>query len=548
MFSFSPCPVVAVSLALTLGAGWCREPDVHQPRPAPFFENLGSHHHTVTTDSESAQRYFNQGLILTYAFNHKEAVRAFEAAAKLDPECAMAWWGVALAYGPNINAPMDPASVPKAWLALQKALALKSGVSEREQAYIDALATRYEAEPVEDRSALDAAFAAAMREVASKYPDDLDAAALYAEAIMDTTAWDYWTVNGTLKPSMQEAMAELRRVLSRNPEHPGALHLLIHAVEAGPTPEDALAAADTLRGLVPGAGHLVHMPSHIYVRTGRYHDATEVNLEAAEADETYIASCRAQGFYPGLYYPHNVHFIWFAMTMEGRKDGSLAAAAKASQYALDKRCGAAEGPRLRYLPLLAMARYGMWDDILKRGEPSTELAFDRALSHFARGLALVGKGDASAAEAELEKLRALAASDELKSVDSIYLPAIGIAQVATLTLAGRIAHANGNTDQAITALGQAVAAADALPYMEPPFWHYPIRLTLGSVQLESGASEDAEQTFRDCLDRWPRNGWALFGLEQALRAQERAFAADNVRREFALAWQYAEVTPDLAWY
>jgi len=524
------------------------ETDVDRPRPAPLFDNLGSHHHAITTDSPEAQRYFDQGLVLVYAFNHKEAVRAFEAAAELDPDCAMAWWGGALAYGPNINAPMTVEAVPKAWSALQKAVALKSKASEVERSYIDALATRYQFEPLEDRASLDQAFADAMCKVAAAYPDDLDASTLCAEAIMDTTAWDYWTPEQTLKPSMQEALGYLRHVMMRNPEHPGALHLYIHAVEAGPTPELGLGAADALRGLVPGAGHLVHMPSHIYIRTGRYHDATLVNLEAARADETYIASCRAQGFYPGLYYPHNVHFIWFAMTMEGRKAGAIAAAQKASQYALDKRCGAAEGPRLRYLPLLAMARFGMWDEILRQGEPSRELAFDRALTHYARGIAFAAQEKVPQAEAELGKLTLLADTDELKAFDNVYLPAISIVAVARHALAGRVAQARGEPDGCIQQLQLAVKAADAIPYMEPPFWHYPIRLTLGAVQLQAGKAAAAEQTFRDCMDEWPRNGWALFGLEHALRLQAKTGAADSVRRELGLAWQHADVQPELDWY
>jgi tetratricopeptide (TPR) repeat protein len=443
---------------------------------------------------------------------------------------------------------MEADAVPKAWQALEMAGKLKAGASRVEQAYIEALATRYQPEPMENRSALDQAYADAMRRLAAAYPDDLDASTLCAEAIMDTTAWDYWTPEQTLKPSMKEALSHLRHVMMRNPEHPGALHLYIHAVEAGPTPEQGLGAADALRGLIPGAGHLVHMPSHIYIRTGRYHDATLVNLEAAQADEAYIASCRAQGFYPGLYYPHNVHFIWFAMTMEGRKDGALAAAGKASQYALDKRCGAAEGPRLRYLPLLAMARFGMWDEILRAGEPLCELAFDRALTHYARGIAFAGQGKVPEAEAELTKLKTVAGTDEFKAFDNIYLPAIGIVTVAQHALAGRIAEGRGESEAAIRQLEQAETAADAIPYMEPPFWHYPIRLTSGAIQLEAGKAIEAERAFRECLERWPRNGWALFGLEQALRAQSKQLAADSVHQEFERAWAHADVKPDLRWY
>jgi tetratricopeptide (TPR) repeat protein len=521
--------------------------------PAPLFEGLGEYHHPITTRSALAQRYFDQGLTLCYGFNHPEAIRSFRGALQQDPECAMAHWGIAYASGPHVNKPMDKEDNVRAWGALQKAVALKSKASPLEQAFIDAMARRYQAEFKEDRSDLDKAYAAAMREVAKQYPDDQDAQTLLAEALMDTMPWDYWLKDRSPKPETEEAFAALREVLKRNPNHPGATHFYIHAVEAGPNPELGLPSADRLRTLVPQAGHLVHMPSHIYMRVGQYQDAEQVNQLAVKADRSYIQHCAAQGFYPGVYYPHNQHFLWYATLFEGRSAEALAAARQSETIARDNYCGpnkALEGPRFRHLPWLTLARFGRWNEVLQVPQPpaTNDFLIDRAMWHFTRGLALAARGEPDAAAREQVELAKLAGSDDAKQLDNPNFPASGVLAVADHWLAGKVAEARNDSAATIESLQKAVAAEDALPYMEPAYWPIPTRPTLGAAMLKAGKAADAEQIFREDLKRWPRNGWGLLGLERSLRAQGKSQSADLVRREFEQAWQRADVKLDLTWF
>lgn len=518
--------------------------------PAPLFEGIGDLHHPVTTRSELAQRYFNQGLTIVFGFNHRESMRSFQAAAQADPECAMAYWGIAYANGPHVNAPMFDDQVAAAWDALQRAIALKPKVNQRERDYIDALATRYTEHPVEDRTPYDLAYANAMRELHRKYPDDLDAAVLFAEALMDTMPWDYWTKDLKPKPATVEAIAALESVIARNPDHPGANHFYIHAVEAGPRPQDGIPAADRLATFSSTLGHLVHMPSHIYVRVGEYAKASEVNVLASMADERYIAACRAQGFYPGVYYPHNVHFLWYSRTFEGRSADAIAAAMKVAEYAALELCGTpkVEAVRQRHVPLLAFARFGRWDDILAAPSPEKEFPFDVMMWHYARATAYAAKGDITAAEAEARKFRTLADSPEVKALDSPYFPGTAIVAVARAVVDARVATAKGNHAAAIVALERAVQAEDEIPYMEPAFWYYPTRQSLAVAYLRAGRLAEAEATFREDLQRNPRNGWSLHGLAATLRAQGNEDAAVRVDAEYARAWRNADVKPDLAWY
>jgi tetratricopeptide (TPR) repeat protein len=521
--------------------------------PGPLFDNLGDYHHPVTTSSKLAQRYFDQGLTLLHGFNHKEAIRSFRSAAKLDPHCAMAWWGVAYACGPHVNKPMFKEDNDGAWSALQQGLAIRSGASAREQAYLDALAKRYQATFSEDRLALDKAFADAMRELVKQYPDDLDAQTFFAEALMNTMPWDYWLKDRSPKPETEEAFAALRFVLARNPNHPGANHFYIHAVEAGPNPEWGLPAADRLRELVPGAGHLVHMPSHIYMRVGQYHDATLANERAVKADCDYISRCKTQGFYPGVYYPHNLHFLWYAQAFEGRSKDALRTANQAAQYALDNYCGpnkSVEGPRLRHLPWLTLAHFGRWDDLLKVAKPpaTNDFLVDRVMWHFTRGLALAADQRPEPAATELAELSKLVHSDEAKALDNPQFPATQVLRIAEMVLAGRIASARGDHRAAIDQFGKAVAAEDAMPYMEPAYWPFPTRPALGAALLRSGSAVKAEQVFRDDLKHFPRNGRGLFGLEQSLRAQGKAEHSAIVRRQFEESWQRADVKLELEWF
>jgi len=520
---------------------------------APLFDGLGNHHHPITTSSKLAQRYFDQGLTLCYAFNHTEAIRSFRGALKHDPDCAMAYWGIAYASGPHVNRPMDKDDNVRAWDALQKALAFKSKVSANEQAYIDAMAKRYQAEFAEDRSALDKAYAAAMRELTKQFPDDLDAHTMFSEALMDTMPWDYWLKDRSPKPETEEAFAALRHVIKRNPNHPGANHFFIHAVEAGPNPELGLPSAERLTSFAPQAGHLVHMPSHIYMRVGQYHEAELANRNAAKADRTYIQHCAAQGFYPGAYYPHNEHFLWYATLFQGRSADALTAANKTADIALENYCGpkkAVEGPRLRHLPWLTLARFGRWEEVLKAAQPAAtnDFLIDRAMWHYARGLAFAAQKQAEQAAGEHAEIVKLVSSEDAKKLDSPQCPATAMLAVAEHWLAAKVAEARGDTATTIEQFGKAVTAEDDLPYMEPAYWPIPVRPALGAALLKAGKASEAEAVFREDVNRWPRNGWGLFGLEQSLRAQGKTDSADIVQRELAEAWKRADVKLDLAWY
>jgi tetratricopeptide (TPR) repeat protein len=521
--------------------------------PGPLLDGLGDLHHPVTTQSKQAQRYFDQGLRLLFGFNHKEAIRSFRSAAQLDPDCVMAHWGVAYAFGPHVNKPMDSNDTANAWVALQLAVGSKDKGSAKEQAYITALEKRYQPEHKDVRLALDQAFARAMRDLAKRYPDDLDLQVLFAESLMDTMPWDYWTRDRTPKPETEEILNALRFVMSRNPYHPGANHFYIHAVEAGPHPEQGLPSADRLLKYAPAAGHLVHMPAHIYMRVGQYQDAIIANEHAVKADRDYIRHCRALGFYPGVYYPHNLHFLWWAQLFEGESKDALATANQAVTYALDNYCGpkkVLEAPRLRHLPWLTLIRFGRWDEVLAVAQPPTTNDFlvDRAFWHFTRGLAFAAKRDAVAAEREQRALETIAASDEAKKLNSPYFPVTDTLGLAVHWLGGKVAGAKGETPDMIAQLQKAVAAEDAMPYMEPSFWPIPVRPTLGAALLQSGDAAAAEQVFREDLKRWPRHAWSLFGLEQSLRRQGQTESADLVLREFEAAWKGADVKLALEWF
>ena len=507
---------------------------------APLFDDLGAYHYPVTTRSKQAQRYFDQGLILTYAFNHPEAIRSFQEAARLDPSCAMAWWRVALNYGPNINKPMAKEDAAKAWGALQKARGLARNASEKERAVIEALAKRYAQNPPEDRSALDQAYGTAMREVHRKYPDDPDVATLFAESLMDTMPWDYYTKEGKPKPVTAEVLAALEGVLAKKPDHAGACHYYIHAVEAT-EPQKALAAADMLLDLVPGAGHLVHMPAHIYLRMGLYREASVSNELASRADEGYIAQCNAQGFYPATYYPHNVHFLWYTNSMEGRSRKAIAAAKEIAKHGGCMKL--TEEDRMEPLLSLVLVRFGKWDEVLAQPRPAKEKLFSSAMSHYARGLALTAIGKASEAEQEAFALNELTESEESKKLESPYLPGLTLLKICRHDLAGHMALKRGDHDKAVNELQAAVALEDTLPYMEPPFSYMPMRHGLGAAMLTAGDASGAEKVYREDLKRNPANGWALLGLSQSLTAQGQAERAADVAEQLKSAWIRADVKP-----
>ena len=537
--------VACLCTAAGLSAGMAQAAEPSPDRTAPLFDNLGTHSHPITVGSPLVQRYFDQGLVLTFAFNHAEAIRSFRKAATLDPDCAMCYWGIALALGPNINAAMDEAAGNDAYAAMQQALRLAGQVSEREQAYIQALATRYIAKPRADREGLDRAYAAAMRQVALRFPEDMDAAALFAEALMDTMPWNYWTKDGRPRPDTPELLSTLESVMAQAPEHPMALHLYIHAVEASPDPKRGEAAADRLGSLVPGAGHLVHMPAHIYLRIGRYHDAAVANERAAQADESLFDNTHEQGFYPAAYYAHNIHFLWQAASIEGRSTVAIDAARKLVGVLPDEQIQKVPGAE-QFLPtpLFALAQFGRWNEILKEPKPAKAFAYHLAMWHYARGLALAATGKLKEAEQErrnLEPLRKGRAVHQLETSLHAF-PAARLIRIAGLILQAELAGRRGRLDERLKQLDAAVQIQDSLPYMEPPYWYYPVRQSLGVALLQAGRAKEAERVFRQDLAEHPRNGWSLFGLAMSLRAQGATEAAADAQRQFEEVWQQADVT------
>lgn len=514
---------------------------------ANLIPGLGSHHFEITTTQAEANVWFDQGLALTYGFNHDAAERSFLRAAELDPECAICWMAAALVLGPHVNAAMDPANAEKAWTRIQRAQSLSAAASEREKAFIRAVAARYAEDAPEDRSGLDRAYASALAELVQARPDDLDAATFYAEALMDLQPWDFYDADRNPIGATSEFVALLESVIARNAEHPGALHLYIHAVEASRAPELGVAAADRLRDLVPGSGHLVHMPAHIYTRVGRYHDAVVANQKAIASDNAYLALCRPQpGAYPLAYVPHNHHFIWWAASMQGAS--ALAIAAAEGTASIADLPELMQAPDLIFLqdflvtPLKARVQFARWDEVLAMPAPGPELPYPQAIWNFAQGMAHVAKGNRAAAMHNLEALTGVAAEPRWETaMIGPKHPLSGALRIAQRVLAAKLAEAAGDAEQAAAILQDAVGLEDDLAYYEPPVWHQPIRQLLGAVQLQAGQAEVAEQTYRVDLANNPRNGWSLFGLAQALRAQGKDAEAQTVEGQFKAAWAHADV-------
>lgn len=490
----------------------------------PLYDSLGSLHYSITTAVPLAQRYFDQGLRLYYAFNHQEAIRSFQEGVRLDPDCAMCCWGIALAYGPNINAPMDVASGRLAYAVIQQAGQYVTRVSDREQALIRALATRYVAELPADRAELDAAYSRAMADVAKRFPDDLEAKTLYAESLMDLSPWDYWTADGKPKPNTNTLLSHLEQVLATEPGHPGANHFYIHAVEAV-QPERALKAAERLADLMPGAGHLVHMPGHIYIRVGRYEDAITANEHAVHIDEAYIRDQNPQaGIYVLGYYPHNYDFLAFAASMIGRDMQAIAAADKIAALVPKELL---HEPGMTFLQhhqtrnLQMRVRFGRWDELLSVEGPAEDLPHARAIWLYAHGRALAARGHLKAADAAMVQLGTIAQNPQVRGLRLEFNTAGALLDIAVEVLAGHIAAAKGDLPGAVTHFREAVRREDALVYGEPPEWTVPVREELGVVLLKAGRPEEAEQVFREDLKRFPKNSWAQQGLAEALRLLKR---------------------------
>ena len=496
----------------------------HAKAAVPLYQNLGDHHYAITTRNAPAQRYFDQGLRLYYAFNHQEAIRAFEEAARLDPACAMCPWGVALALGPNINASMDEKAAGAAYQAIRRAVGLSAHASASEQALIRALAARYAEFPRQNRTSLDLAYAQAMREVVRRHPQDLEARTLYAEALMDLSPWNYWTRDGNPREYTRELLAQLEYVMKANPNHPGANHFYIHAVEAV-RPELAIAAAERLVGLMPGAGHIVHMPGHIYVRVGRYADAIKANEHAIHADESYIRDQNpAVGMYVLGYYPHNYDFLAFAASMIGRQEQAISAAEKiatlvAPELLREPGMLFAQHHLTRHLQM--KVRFERWNEILGSKIPDSDLKHARAMWHYATGRAHAAKGALAAAESELARLRAIRDDKSLVSQRLEFNTSGQILSIAAEVLASHVAQAKGDFNAAVWHLRKAAQLEDKLVYGEPPEWSVPVRQDLGRVLVKAGRHAEAERVFKEDLKRFPKNTWSLEGLQQASNERTR---------------------------
>ncbi len=511
----------------------------NQSKPAALMSGLGDLHHPVSTSNPQAQQFFDQGLRLIYAFNHDEATRSFQRAADLDPNLAIAYWGVAEAVGPNYNDPASDDRFVMAHEAIQKAVDASSHASPAEQAYIQAMALRFPADSKADRKRAAEAYHDAMREVAKKFPDDLDAATLFAESGMNLHPWGLWHRDGTPEPGTEEIVATLESVIKRDPNHMGATHYYIHTVEASAAPQRALAPANKLAAMAPAAGHLVHMPAHIYIRTGDYESAVKTNQEAAAADRAYLRASGAQGLYPMMYYSHNLHFIAMCSAMNGdyaesRKNGEMLAAHVAPHV---KEMPPLEG--FMTIPIAVDVRFHKWDEILKMPQPNPEMKIETVFWHFARGLALASRGKISEAEAEHKTVADAEANtpEDVVFAMPINNKAKDVLKIARDVLGAKIALAKKDNAGAIKLLQNAVAVQDSLKYNEPEDWFFPVRESLGAALLMNGDATDAEKTFRADLDRHPRNPRSLFGLEQALKAQKRDYDAGFVQKQFEASWK-----------
>ncbi|HEY1151522.1 MAG TPA: hypothetical protein VGF27_23290 [Pseudoduganella sp.] len=524
-----------------------------QARPAanaakpPLYPSLGKLHLKISTPVPAAQAYFDQGLRLTFAFNHAEAARAFRAAQQADPQCAMCYWGEALVLGPNLNAPMFPDAVAPAAAAAAKAESLMASASPPEQALIRAVVKRYQANPPADRAPLDAAYADGMTEAAHAFPNNDTIQVLFAESLMDLSPWDYWQAGGAQpKGRTAETVDALERVLERNPSHPGAIHYYIHAVEASSHPERALPYARQLAKQIPGAGHIVHMPSHIYYRVGLYREALQSNIEAIAIDEKYFSKADSDPVYKGAYYPHNIHFAMVSALMGGDAKTALDAASKLDK-AVPVEAAKAFGSLqpIKAAPYFSQVQFSAPDALLALPDPGNDLVLVKAMWHYARATGYSRKGALAEAQKEVEALAALEKAD-FKPVQDWGVPGPDIVRTARAVATGRVAEARGDLDGAIKAYEEAVAVQDTLPYTEPPYWYYPVRQSLGAALLKAGKLDAAEAAFRASFAKTPSNGWALRGLMEVYKQRGDTAALAAARKRFETTWLGRKDGPDLA--
>ena len=542
--SLRPSSVLHLVPLVALLAACGPEPSDQAPGPdaeVALYDDLGDYERPVTTASDEAQAYFNQGLRLQYAFNHPEAIRSYARALEADPGCAMCWWGIALAAGPNINAPVDAAGAEQATAAIASAREQVDDETPTERGLIEALASRYGPQPIENRGAQDSAWAGAMRELAAAHPDDPEVLTLTAASIMNLSPWHYWTGpydDREARPGTEEAVGHVETVLAADPNHPGACHYLIHAVEAA-YPERAVECADRLAALMPGAGHLVHMPGHIYLRVGRYADAVEANRHAVHADETYIGDAGPLNIYTSAYYPHNYHFMNFAATMAGMSDVAVESAAKLPEkISTDVAAGVGWIQLAVTAPQLTDVTFARWNGVLAAEPPAATLPVSVMLHHYARGVAQAALGDMEAARASLDSVRAV--GEQVQSVPAL-LDMKPIPIIAEHALAGEIALRGGDAEAAVEHFLAARDIEDEMVYLEPPLWYYPIRWSLGRALLEAGRPAEAEQAYRESLLKFRGNGWSLYGLAESLEAQGKTEEAAAARQEFDEAWAAADV-------
>jgi tetratricopeptide (TPR) repeat protein len=532
--------ILAFVFVCVLSAGVEAQHSAPAPaQAASMMSGLGNLHHPVSSRNPQAQNFFDQGLRLIYAFNHDEAAKSFRQAAKLDPKLAMAYWGIAEAVGPNYNDPASEERFKEAHEAIQKAVDLSGDASESEKAYIHAMAKRFPADPKSDLRKAAEEYRDAMREVAEKYPDDLDAATLFAEAGMNLHPWGLWKHDGTPQEGTEEIVATLEKVIKRDPNHMGAVHYYIHAVEASRSPERALAGANRLAALAPGAGHLVHMPAHVYIRTGDYAAAVNTNVAAAKADEAYIRASGVKGIYPGMYYSHNLHFIAIAASMQGNYLESKQAADKLAAHVkpMLKDMPMLEG--FMTIPTAVLVRFERWNDVMKLPKPADNMKVASVFWHYARAMAQAGLGKPDDAEKDHQ---VIVAAKEATPEDAIFAPPFNnktrnILQIADDVVAAKIALARKDNATAIARLQNAVSVQDSLNYGEPPDWYFPVREMLGGVLLMDGKADEAEKVFRADLEVNPRNPRSLFGLRESLKQQKRDYDAHYVDREFRSAWK-----------
>ncbi|UOK41538.1 MULTISPECIES: tetratricopeptide repeat protein [Flavobacterium] len=513
---------------------------------APLFKGMDVINYPITTKNPEVQKYFNQGLALAYGFNHAEAARSFHYATKLDPECAMAFWGFAYVLGPNYNAGMEPDNYERAYKAIQQAIKLQDKVSEKEKALINALSKRYVAKPVEDRSKLDITYSNAMKEVNSKYPEDININALYAESVMDLHPWDLYEKNGTPKPWTPEIISLMEKILKKDPKHIGANHFYIHAVEASNEPQRGYASAKFFDdGNAAAFGHLVHMPSHIYIRTGDYHKGTMANINACKVDSDYVAMCHAQGAYPISYYPHNYHFMAGTATLEGNSKWAMVGATETAKLVHPENMiipGLETLQHYYMIPYFVSVKFGKWDDILKMKLVSDTLKYPKAISHYARGMAYLGKNDLRKAKSELMRLQVLSNDKSLEKMTIWQINSMSsIANIAANVLNAEILAHERDYTQSIHLLQKAIVIEDGLNYNEPPDWFFSVRHHLGAIFIEDGKYNEAIKVYEEDLKRLPKNGWAYHGLKLAYEKLNNQTKVKEMEQLIAKSWATADI-------